>query len=714
MTRVALITVAPRNPATAATTTLRLAGGGNLKPYDYGGNKYRAGLAALPRFKAELGFDETGWTGWTQPSAGDIPWMPSTKADLSAFAAYYWPKAAITVQEGDEATGAFTTRLAGKVADAPIKDHQLVISVADLAADLAKPLVTARFFGTGGVEGGAEAKGRAKRRTFGRAFNIEARVLLKADNVYELGDLNFPWQSIDVIRDIGRDEAPPHTTIAWQGSVAATLEALRTSTPAAQGTGVAAPSIACIKWWTQPAGPLTADVHGEVGAGYVETAPSIAERILAAVAGPAVTNTAAANALRAYACGIHVDEDESVASALDRLLLPVSLLWPLDPAGTVTLREISFAAPVETLRSDNPERVRTLPPVKTRRVGYQRAYRTHSDGELATILTEAGASFVQATPPAALDSAPGAHWLDSDDNNHSYIRVAGSGFVQLAGGAVILNGAPVELAWTDAPGGPDNTAANQVTLQPPAAPTIQRNNAGTVITGQLPRTVARPGVTRNGASIAANDNVGYAIQNILGGLGAVTIDNTRGSATKGQSTIPSAGFTGSGSFEILVTVDGLALQPMKILVTAQNADPTTGGSGSKAGTTAIGDVVSGTSFVQVGALMTVTKAAGETMRGTLGASYLYSGPSTGSRYALVKWQYSPTGAGTWTDFSSAVSGTNATFDAGTFDQSPGSITCNQNAAPANATYDVRLVAAVSATGGSLSFDGSNAFMNVGV
>ncbi|HYD12739.1 MAG TPA: hypothetical protein VEC11_07815 [Allosphingosinicella sp.] len=410
MTKVVLVTVAPRNPATGATTTIRLAGGGDRKPYLYGGNSYRAGVAALPRLRAEIGFDEKGWTGDIVPQTGAISWAPYSKAGLTELAAYYWPNAAITIQTGEEETGIFTTLLTGKVADATVQGHRLVITVADLSDDLTKPLVTARFAGTGGIEGGAEAKNRIKRRTWGRAFNIEGRVLDKANNIYEFGDPSFPWQSFEMLRDKGRDAAPAPTVVAWQGSIAATLAALVAAAPAA-GSGAVAPSIACAKWWTQPAGPLTADVKGEIGAGYVETAASIAARILTAVGGPAVTNTATADGWRNGVAGIHVDEDETIAQAIDRLLLGVSLVWKLDPAGTVTIREFTFTGPVEALRSEDVERLRSIKPIKTRRVGYQRAYRVHSDGEIASVLLQ-----LDADAAAALNAAVSALAAAADDN----------------------------------------------------------------------------------------------------------------------------------------------------------------------------------------------------------------------------------------------------------------------------------------------------------
>lgn len=386
MTKVVLLTAQPRNPATGAATAVRLAGGGNVKPYYYGGQHFRAGVTRLLRMGAAIEWGENGWTGGVVPSTGVIGWAPSSKADLAATAAYYWPGAAIVVEEGEEETAVFATRLTGKVSDAPVQDGQLVITLADLSVGLDRPVVTARFAGTGGAEGGAEASGRIKRRSWGRVFNIEGRVLDKANNVYEFGDPAFPLQSFDLLRDKGRDAAPAPAVLAWQGSIAATLAALAASAPA-QGSGVVAPSISCAKWWTQPAGPLTADLRGEVGAGYVETAPEIAARILAAVGGPAISNTAAAAALRPGPAGIHFEEDETINSGLVRLLQGVSLLWVLDAAaGTIGLREITFTGPVATLLSDTVKRVRTLRPVKSRRVGYKRSYRRHGDGEIASSL----------------------------------------------------------------------------------------------------------------------------------------------------------------------------------------------------------------------------------------------------------------------------------------------------------------------------------------
>ena len=90
------------------------------------------------------------------------------------------------------------------------------------------------------------------------------RLIDAANSIYEFGDPAFGFSAWSALRDKGREGT--FTTLAWQGSIAATLAALQAAV-AERGGGVVAPSIACAKWWTQPSGPLTADFIGSAGSG---------------------------------------------------------------------------------------------------------------------------------------------------------------------------------------------------------------------------------------------------------------------------------------------------------------------------------------------------------------------------------------------------------------------------------------------------------------
>jgi hypothetical protein len=408
LSTVVLVQALPRNPATGTTVAVRLAGGGS-KPYNQlEFTDWRAGVANVPRFTTAIGFDQTGWTGGALPQTAGIRFASSDRAFFSQISNLYWTGAQISVQIVDDETGDTQPPITGTVASAKTSGAVLTITIADLSVDLNKSALPDTFAGTGNLEGGDEATGRVKRRTWGAAFNIEGRVLDKANNVFEFGDPNRPLNAFPMVKDKGR-EASSYVDIAWQGTALATLNALRVAV-APSGGCARAPSIACVKWWTVPAGPLTADIQGEVGAGYVQTAPAIVARIVSLYSTTiTVANLAQAVGWKGAVAGIHVDDaNETVANLLDRLLLPVSLVWILAVNGALSFQQFTWTGPVEALVADTIERQQTFNPLKTRRVGFQRNYRVHNDAEIsATLLTASDLTYADGTPLEVLKPAQG-------------------------------------------------------------------------------------------------------------------------------------------------------------------------------------------------------------------------------------------------------------------------------------------------------------------
>lgn len=379
MSRIAFIRAWPRDPATGAPILVPLAGGGSATPYRRDGIDYRAGIATEPRFSAALGFDKTGWTGAALPTASVMTFSPSDRALLANFSGLHWPGATIEVDAGDE-FAALARILTGAAADATVTDGSLSVAIADIGARLAVPAIQSYFAGTGGIEGAEITAGRVKRRSFGRVFNVEGRPFEPAYNIYEFGDPARPLQGWPALRDMGR--AGDIALLPWQGSFDATLAALRNSAPPGGG-GVVAPSIALAKWWTQPAGPLTADLLGEAN-GYVETVAAIADKLLIAANGPSLANLGAAIALQPAPAGLHLRDDrETWSAALDRLFLPVSLIWRPNATGAIDILHWSWDGVAEPVKGLFKGRERTFAPHKTRRVGYRRNERQQNDGEIA-------------------------------------------------------------------------------------------------------------------------------------------------------------------------------------------------------------------------------------------------------------------------------------------------------------------------------------------
>lgn len=403
---VILVEAQPAIVATGGAVTVRLAGGGGTKPYDYSGqNDWRAGIAALPTMIASLEYRGGEFPQGSVPSAVAIDWQGSSRALLATLASYLWTDAAITVRYGPE--GALPPVLiSGKVLDAKAENGRLTIALADPAASLKKPLLTARFAGTGGLEGPIEWDGLIRKRIWGRVWNLAGEPIDKANNIYCFADPLRPIQAFDAVRDKGANAAAL-TTLAWQGSAAATFTALQAASAPAGG-GVVCPSIACVKWWTQPAGDLCADLRGEVGAGYVETTASIAERLVAALGGPAFAagTVAAANAARTAPVGWLADDDSTtVAAMLDELLGNVSLLWLLDDAGAIVIREWTWGAPVAAALSEDVSRREVLRPLATRRLGYKRNETQMARGDLAAIVLAGDVNYADGTPIEALKPA---------------------------------------------------------------------------------------------------------------------------------------------------------------------------------------------------------------------------------------------------------------------------------------------------------------------
>lgn len=444
MARVILVEASPWNATTGVAATVGLAGGGGKAYTHRSRNDWLAGVVSEPRFQSKIDFNQNGFSGGAKPQFGTLDFAAAAQATVNTLAAYLWIGAAIEVFTGDDelASPVWTTLIKGTVSAQSISNNMISFGIRDASGDLDDPLIFDRFTGAGGVQGDAAATNRIKRRTWGRAFNVEAQMLISANNILELGDPAFPLSSIDDVKDKGRS-ASSLVTVAWAGSAAATLTALIAAN-APQGGGVIAPSIACVKWWTQPAGPLTADIKGEVGAGYVETVASMAARIAAVNSTLTISNVSAINTVRPDAAGIHVDSSsETSAQALDRLLKGVSIVWNITAAGVIDLAEIKLTSPVETVKVVEASRETSFKPIRTRLVGYKRNHRQHGDGEIsAANLTT---NWLQETAPTYAESMAGDRWIDTDDDRKEYQRT--SGVLTIGGTIPTIGGSPIFIAW---------------------------------------------------------------------------------------------------------------------------------------------------------------------------------------------------------------------------------------------------------------------------
>lgn len=634
--------------AAGAPVELALAGGGERPYIHMGRNDWRAGLARVPLFAAGIGFDQGGWNGGTVPTTGAIEVYSTDTARFSYLASLFWPDAPWSLYVGDDAIGEFTLYLKGTIAKHETSGGVLRLTLSDLSGSLTQPIASGLFAGTGGIEGDEAAASRVKRRTFGRAFNIRGQVLLKADNVFEFGDPGRSFREFVAVRDKGRAALPSSVlTIAWQGSIAATLAALRAAT-APQGGAVTAPSIACVKWWTTPSGPLTADVVGE-GAGL--TVSSLARDIVTAGSTLTISNQALGDALRPGAAGLHVEDGStSYAQALDRLLLGSSLTWIVRPTGEIDLRPFTLDNPAQPaphgtgavgkpykrtttgrrwspspiiapeIVSQEVARREVYRPTKARKLGYQRNNTQQSDAEIsAAVLSD---DVLYPNGESATDLQP-------------------------------------------AQGGADVTAKNQQRMTSGQAVEIVADYLGNPLAGQLPFT--RSFRRYNGAA-DVSDATSYSLQT-PSGISA-TVNDTPGDVGRGDVTVTGIS---AAEAEIVVasTYAGSTLYETLTVTTQSGSSTAPSNPGAAASTvTSQPNASPGTSTDDVVVVPAMSVAIGSSGRVTLSYQLRYSAGDQGSVYEDVEaidsymathWQQSATGSGGWTDAApnAETTGTNA-------------------------------------------------------
>lgn len=442
-----LLVVNPRNPATGATVTVRMAGGGQAAFKQLGQSNWWAGLEGPPSIVQRLGFDDGAFGDGAVVQALELVWGGPVKR-IGILAAYYWRDAAFTLYKGPEGgtDGEYAVVLAGRIAEALPEPERITLQMADPSVDLARPVLAgASFAGTGGIEGVAELKGRPKRRAVGQCRNVELWALDPANNIWVATDPAKPLQAFDQVYDKG-NAASALTVIAWAGSIAATLAALAAAA-CPQGGAAVAPSIACIKWWFANPGKLTCDLRGEIGAAYIDRPADIAAWCVAAVNGPPVNaaSLAAARALRNIEAGLLVADDAGAGALITDLLAGVSLWWGMMAAGEMEFGAWAFGASGGTIVATRAARIKTHKPVKKLTLGWRPNHLVMGRGDIAASLLIGdvpGAIEVSHDTVPPLEMAINSIYIASD--RRQYLFVGRDLLVN--GGPLLVGGSPLKVS----------------------------------------------------------------------------------------------------------------------------------------------------------------------------------------------------------------------------------------------------------------------------
>jgi hypothetical protein len=295
----------------------------------------RDGIGGIARVFAELSLVNAD---------GDLDTLPEDYA-LDGRAAR------ILVGDRDAAYADFGLLFSGVVASVTVSDLALQLRFSDGMARLELPVQVNRYLGTGGLEGGADLKGKPKPLCWGRAYNV-APVLVDAFNlIYQVHDGAI--QDVPAFRDRG-------VALTKVGSAPAPGEY---TVDTATGT---------VQLGAMPDGEPTCDVEGDAPtAGYSERLAVIAQRILAVKFYTSEIDTTAfanLNALIEAPVGLFVGaEERTAADVLDALLGGAGCFAGFSRQGVFTvgrLSEPAADAPVLALDESAIERVdrEPLPP----------------------------------------------------------------------------------------------------------------------------------------------------------------------------------------------------------------------------------------------------------------------------------------------------------------------------------------------------------------
>lgn len=249
---------------------------------------------------------------------------------------------------------------------------RLVLQLSDGLVRIERPVNQTTYAGSGGLEGGADLKGKPKPKGYGKVFNVSPPLVDSTNLIYQVHD--------GVIKDVPavRDRGVALTKVA--GAPAAGQYQVDT----AAGT---------FKLGATPAGTVTADVEGDASSsGYVDRTADIVLRLLAPVLNSSEINPTSFAMLNADApasVGIWIGtESRSIADAVDELLAAIGAFGGFSRFGAFSVGVVSApsGAPNVSLteqditgleREPLPEAVE---PILWRAlVGYQKNYTVQND-----------------------------------------------------------------------------------------------------------------------------------------------------------------------------------------------------------------------------------------------------------------------------------------------------------------------------------------------
>jgi hypothetical protein len=390
--RACLAIIQPLDPGTGNRVTLRVSAhndalvGRAVNGLD--AERWEPAMVGAPVLRQSL-FDGS-FQSAAAPASASLPLaMETLKATWPDADTYAWTGAPVEIYSEDHTTAwPWTARFKGKVASFARAGQTLALSVAVDAEPFAADVLTATYAGTGGAEGGADLKGRAKPLVLGWALNVEPVLINAVDSVYQFSGYG-PIEAVSTLYERGADYGAVGSDYAnYAALVGAAVPPGGWATCLAEGM---------IRLGAPAYGVITADLKGHEISGSTPRRTGAFIDAICDLAGidPSLVDGGSLTALdTAVARNVNLAlfEQTNVLALAQRLALPCNAQAGIGIDGRLFVARVDFGATQQfvldargaALPQVTDSREDTVSPPFWRVVlGANRAWRVHTPEEIA-------------------------------------------------------------------------------------------------------------------------------------------------------------------------------------------------------------------------------------------------------------------------------------------------------------------------------------------
>jgi len=387
-----LIELTPLDPVTGTRPTLRLSSTQDRTVNGLNSVRWWPGILRKPSLS--IGLFDGDFTSVAAPgqAALDLSLVALEKLDSNA-RRFVWAGAGITIYAGTSGQSwPWASVFSGKVKSFRAAASKLSVTATIDDEPFSVQVLSASYAGTGGIEGGADIKGKPKPWAFGAPKNIEPVLIDSVNSVFQVSAYGA-IKNVVTLYERGAAFGASYGDYAnYAALVAAAIPAGRWATCLASGL---------IRLGAPPYGLITADIEGDYQGGTWRRLPgAILQRIASALSiSSGALDTTSLNALDTYAAtlpsggniSLYLTEQGDFLDLAQRIVLSFNAQACISLLGQLFVARATIGSSVATLDSQQTRLPRVTecvetdvsPPYSKIQMGAQKCWRVHTFDEIA-------------------------------------------------------------------------------------------------------------------------------------------------------------------------------------------------------------------------------------------------------------------------------------------------------------------------------------------